>query len=105
MRRSTSRSVRYSRPRWPTVTFTEVGAAWRSRKFSMETALPPVRTVTDLFRGVTDRMDLQAQRRPDIAGDGRVSVPLGDGGELVIVPGYEHSASAALISNAQPQCA
>ena len=50
-------------------------------------------------------MDLQAQRRPDIAGDGRVSVPLGDGGELVIVPGYEHSASAALISNAQPQCA
>src|SRR5215472_12096586 len=38
MSRSTSRSVRYSRLRWPTVTFTEVGAARRSRKFSMETA-------------------------------------------------------------------
>jgi hypothetical protein len=36
-RRSTSRSVRYSRLRLPTVTFTEVGAASRSRKFSMET--------------------------------------------------------------------
>src|SRR5215471_6678660 len=42
MRRLTSRSVRYSRPRLPTVTFTEVGAASRSREFSMETALPPV---------------------------------------------------------------
>jgi hypothetical protein len=40
--------VRYSRLRLPTVTFTEVGAASRSRKFSMETALSPVRTVTDL---------------------------------------------------------
>ena len=70
----------------------------------METALPPVHTVTDFAGRVTD-LDGQAQRRPDIAGDGRVSVPLGDGGELVIVPGYEHSASAALISNAQPQCA
>src|SRR5215472_8875968 len=38
-RRSTSRSVRYSRPRLPTVTFTEVGAASRSREFSMRTAL------------------------------------------------------------------
>ena len=54
MRRSTSRSVRYSRLRWPTVTFTAVEAAWRSREFSMETALPPVDTVTDLLRGVTD---------------------------------------------------
>jgi hypothetical protein len=47
MSRSTSRSVRYSRLRLPTVTFTEVGAASRSREFSMETALSPVRTVTD----------------------------------------------------------
>src|SRR5215469_14680 len=54
MSRSTSRSVRYSRLRWPTVTFTAVEAAWRSREFSMETALPPVGTVTDLVRGVTD---------------------------------------------------
>src|SRR5215469_3182123 len=41
MMRSTSRSVRYSRLRWPTVTFTEVGAAPRSREFSMETAPRP----------------------------------------------------------------
>jgi hypothetical protein len=41
------RSVRYSRLRLPTVTFTEVGTASQSREFSMETALPPVRTVTD----------------------------------------------------------
>jgi two-component system, cell cycle response regulator DivK len=34
-------TVRYSRLRLPTVTFTEVGAASRSREFSMETALPP----------------------------------------------------------------
>src|SRR5262249_48530969 len=54
MSRSTSRSVRYSRLRLPTVTFTEVGTASRSREFSMEIALPPVRTVTDLKRGVTD---------------------------------------------------
>jgi hypothetical protein len=39
--------MRYSRLRLPTVTFTEVGAGSRSRKFSTETALPPVRTVTD----------------------------------------------------------
>ena len=31
MSRSTSRSVRYPRLRWPTVTFTEVGAASRNR--------------------------------------------------------------------------
>src|SRR5690348_4098696 len=47
MSRSTSRSVRYSRLRLPTVTFTEAGAASRSRKFTTETALPPIRTVTD----------------------------------------------------------
>jgi len=46
-------ALRYSRLRLPTVTFTEVEAAWRSREFSMETALPPVRTVTDSSRGVT----------------------------------------------------
>jgi hypothetical protein len=45
--RSTSRSVRYSRLPLPTVTFIELGAAARSHEFSMETALPPVRTVTD----------------------------------------------------------
>jgi hypothetical protein len=44
----------YSRLRWPTVTFTEVGAASRSREFSMEIALPPVRTVTDWEERVTD---------------------------------------------------
>jgi hypothetical protein len=52
--RSTSRSVRYSRPRLPTVTFTEVGAALWTDDFSMEIALPPIRTVTNLFRGVTE---------------------------------------------------
>src|SRR5215469_13885239 len=45
----------------------EVGAAWRSRKFSMETALPPVRTVTDFVKGVTDP-DVQAQGRPILPG-------------------------------------
>jgi hypothetical protein len=54
MRRSTSRSVRYSRLRLPTVTFTEVGAASRSRDFSMQIALQPIRTVTDLRRRVTE---------------------------------------------------
>src|SRR5262249_12049170 len=67
MSRSTSRSVRYSRLRLPTVTFTEVGAALRSREFSMETALPPVRTVTDYERSVTD-LDGQGQRRPILPG-------------------------------------
>jgi hypothetical protein len=43
----TFRDERYSRLRLPTVTFTEVGAALRGHEFSMETALPPVRTVTD----------------------------------------------------------
>ena len=47
--------------------FTEVGAASRSREFSMETALPPVRTVTDLTRGVTDP-DGYSSSAPDIAG-------------------------------------
>jgi hypothetical protein len=60
--RSTSRSVRYSRLRLLTVTFTEVGAASPSREFSMETALPPVRTVTDLAGGVTDLDGVQARR-------------------------------------------
>src|SRR5262249_4592150 len=68
MRRSTSRSVRYSRPGLPTVTFTEVGAALRSREFSMETALPPVRTVTDSHRGVTDSDGCSSPAPPDIAG-------------------------------------
>jgi hypothetical protein len=53
MSRSTSRSVRYSRLPLPTVTFTEVGADFRSRDFSTEIALPPVRTVTNRG-GVTD---------------------------------------------------
>src|SRR5260370_15716367 len=65
MSRSTSRSVRYSRLRLPTVTFTEVGAASRSRAFSMETALPPVRTVTDLSRGVTDPDGCSSPAPPD----------------------------------------
>jgi hypothetical protein len=52
--RSTSRSVRYSRLRLPTVTFTEVGADFRSRAFSMEIALPPTRTVTNLTGRVTE---------------------------------------------------
>src|SRR5262249_6559276 len=67
-RRSTSRSVRYSRPRLPTVTFTEVGAASRSREFSMETALPPVRTVTDFTGRVTDLDGCSSPAPPDIAG-------------------------------------
>jgi hypothetical protein len=54
MSRSTSRSVRYSRLRLPTVTFTEVGADFRSRDFSMEIALPPVHTVTNLDGRVTE---------------------------------------------------
>ena len=53
MSRSTSRSVRYSRPRLPTVAFTEVGAGLRSCEFSMTIALPTVHTVTDFSRGVT----------------------------------------------------
>jgi hypothetical protein len=53
MSRSTSRSVKYSRLRLPTVTFTEVGADFRSRAFSMEIALPPVCTVTNLAGRVT----------------------------------------------------
>ena len=61
MSRSTSRSVRYSRLRLLTVTFTEVGAASPSREFSVETALPPVRTVTDLVGGVTDLDGVQAR--------------------------------------------
>jgi len=53
--RSTSRSVRYSRLRLlPTVTFIEVEAPSRSRAFSVEIALPPVRTVTDLNGRVTE---------------------------------------------------
>jgi hypothetical protein len=52
--RSTSRSVRYSRLRLPTVTFTEVGAPSRSRAFSMEIAPLPIRTVTNLAERVTD---------------------------------------------------
>jgi hypothetical protein len=54
MSRSTSRSVRYSRLRLPTVTFTEVGAGLRSRAFSKEIALLPIRTVTNLFGRVTE---------------------------------------------------
>ena len=46
---------------WPTVTFTEVGAASRSREFSMETALPPGRTGTDLD-------GYSSPAPPDIAG-------------------------------------
>jgi hypothetical protein len=65
--RSTSRSVRYSRLRWPTVTFTEVDAASRSRKFSMKTALPPVHTVTDLLGRVTDLDGCSSPAPPDIA--------------------------------------
>jgi hypothetical protein len=68
MSRSTSRSVRYSRLRWPTVTFTAVGAASRRREFSMETALPPVHTVTDLEGRVTDLDGCSSPAPPDIAG-------------------------------------
>jgi hypothetical protein len=42
-------------------------AALRSRKFSTETALPPVRTVTD-FRRVTDPDGCSNPAPPDIAG-------------------------------------
>jgi hypothetical protein len=52
------------------VTFTEVEAASRSRKFSIETALPPVRTVTDLFRGVTNPDGCSSPAPPDIAEGG-----------------------------------
>ena len=37
-----------------TAALAKVGAAPRSREFSMVTALPPVRTVTDLIGRVTD---------------------------------------------------
>jgi putative ABC transport system substrate-binding protein len=40
-----------ARLRLPTVTFTEVGAALRSREFSMETALPPVPAPPDIAGG------------------------------------------------------
>jgi hypothetical protein len=43
-----------SRLRWPTVTFTEVEGRSRSRAFSLEIALPPFRTVTDLIGRVTE---------------------------------------------------
>ena len=50
-----------------TVTFTEVGAASRSRKFTTETALSPVRTVTDC---VTGPDECSNPPPPDIAGGG-----------------------------------
>src|SRR5215470_16352530 len=74
MRRSTSRSVRYSRLRLATVTFTEVGAASRSREFSMATALPPVHTVTDLIGCVTDPDGHSSPAPADIAGARRGEV-------------------------------
>ena len=67
MSRSTSRSVRYSRLRLPTVTFTEVGAASRSRDFSVEIALPPVRTVTNLVRRVTESKSPDRRKRQGAA--------------------------------------
>jgi hypothetical protein len=55
----------------------EVGAASRSREFSMETALPPIRTVTDSTGRVTDLDGCSSPAPADIDGDGRVGVPFG----------------------------
>jgi hypothetical protein len=43
----------------------------------METALPPVHTVTDSARGVTDTDGCSSPPPPDIAGGRRVGVPFG----------------------------
>jgi hypothetical protein len=45
-----------------------VEAASRSREFSMETALPPIHTVTDLLGRVTDLDGCSSPAPPDIAG-------------------------------------
>ena len=76
MRRSTSRSVRYSRLRVPTVTFTEVGAASRSREFSMETALPPVHTVTDSSPAPPDIAGARRGRRKKVSSASRSLISL-----------------------------
>src|SRR6516165_6372567 len=59
--------------RGPTVTFTEVGAALRSREFSMETALPPFRTVT-VCSGTSNVCFWRLADMPIAFGDARFSV-------------------------------
>ena len=49
--------------RLPTVTFTEVEARSRSRVFSMEMALPPVCTVTNLDGRVTELKSRDHRKR------------------------------------------
>jgi hypothetical protein len=68
--RSTSRSVRYSRLRLSTVTFTEVGAASPNRKFYHGNSPLACPYCYRFVRGVTGPDECSNPPPPDIAGGG-----------------------------------